>query len=853
MQSIGARGGSRSCLRLLVRAVAALSIAGIAVVAPTQLPAATAATTSLTTATSVTALADTVALADYPAGSNTVVIAQNSTTSVPIGASVASRLGAAMLVAANGTSASAELPQLSALGTTKVILVSDTPSWFNSAYRSTVTGTGITIKTTYGQTGILERSDSAASEVSGATRFVVAHTGYPDELGLAISLSSAIKIPLILWNSSTTSSAMDSFVDSHAAQELFFVAPESIVPFHLMVESQMPRVHRVTGTDYRQTQAWITTFAQTAGVITNSFVAAPSNSAQSQALAGLTASKKNTLMVQAGTPSAITTNSRATEMLDFWRAESTDVRLLGIGLTSANLTALTAPTNVARPAAPAFRIVNTELVGSAYKYTFTAVTGATSYVAYDTAGATLGTSSTSVITLPAQANGLLIVAKSGSTELSRLDVRMNSYDNSASRRSLVVGSTAGGVNHLVFLSGVKLPRLITRTVADPFDMDPSPSAAVPIAITCNAIFTDTGLDSTKQYAYNVQELTNVPAKSCNSAISATPASATSLIASQVPFPATTFPWAVRDENTDTQLKASPTIIGMMVEKAIDVTQPTPMARNVVPDEVVEATPDDVDGDEEGGLEAAPTPTYDAGTSTEDTKLPSSEPLRPNDESLSSEQNIEDATDAPIADAAASSYAIFFRWMAYIPEGKVFYPAFSGDPARPFSYFSGDDRTIPDPSGSSRFTQTIRMHFSSSPYVVYEETMGETKLFHCSGFATGCQQVAAATAPLTQLSQGPTWINPAAGVSGGTASATIPLLSTAPAIDVQWRVEARSSGVYLSGYHDNMPKHQFIFGPYPGQAYLGYSSPYVGYGQLPCLFASPTNYLPGCSINFNVQL
>lgn len=195
-----------------------------------------------------------------------------------------------------------------------------------------------------------------------------------------------------------------------------------------------------------------------------------------------------------------------------------------------------------------------------------------------------------------------------------------------------------------------------------------------------------------------------------------------------------------------------------------------------------------------------------------------------------------------------------RWIAYIPEPKIIFPGFSGDLAKPLLMFGGDGHGTNDPNGSVRFRQDVDFRFGSSHSRTYGEHMGTTHLYKCASPNVGCSLLASATAPLSELTLQYTTGTPVTGTAALRAEASNPLVGIAPPIDTMLLIKYSANGSYLTGYHDNMPKHEFYQGEPYSEWYKMYESPYISYAvQLHCLYSSPTSHVPGCAVTFNVLL
>lgn len=195
-----------------------------------------------------------------------------------------------------------------------------------------------------------------------------------------------------------------------------------------------------------------------------------------------------------------------------------------------------------------------------------------------------------------------------------------------------------------------------------------------------------------------------------------------------------------------------------------------------------------------------------------------------------------------------------RWVAYIPEARIVGPGFSGDVSRPVIMFGGDNHGTNQPNESVRFRQDVTFNFGAGNSRVYAEHMGATQRYHCLAPYVSCVLNSTATASTSGLNLllqggGATW-----GRAILRAEATNPLLSYAPPIDTQVRIELAQGRSYVAGYHDNMPKHEFYTGEPFSFFYKAYESSYVSYVvQVGCLLSAPTLPIPGCGVLFNALI
>lgn len=104
--------------------------------------------------------------------------------------------------------------------------------------------------------------------------------------------------------------------------------------------------------------------------------------------------------------------------------------------------------------------------------------------------------------------------------IAEFNFESNAYVDSQQRSSVVIAQNDGSTAHVMVLSPVKTPRLISRITRDDLGQT-SPEA--PIAITCSTTWSETGLNPSYYYKYKVTEFTNVNARACDPASAAQPA------------------------------------------------------------------------------------------------------------------------------------------------------------------------------------------------------------------------------------------------------------------------------------------------------------------------------------------
>jgi len=721
-----------------------------------------------------------------------VVVAENSAAAVHLASTYAAVRQLPVVVATSGTTTSDVTSRLSTLHATHVVLVSVTPSWFTTAFQSSLTSAGVT-KDSYIQSSDLFTRWTTASGTTAA-EYAIARSDNASAVNLATAYAMSRRIPLVIFESTTAAATLTSFFASVNGKKLTFFDP-AIVPGAQMTAAENEQMTTVDVSDPLKAFVWVADGAQLFGASSNRLLVAASDALDELGLAGVAAAKSSGLVAPAGARASLGTASRANEYLALWRNSTDSVALVGASYTAADLTTVAAPTTGTPSSSPDFRVTGLARTSTTFTLSMTSVAGATSYVGYDPSGATIATSTTSSLVFSAPVSSVLVVATGSSGELARIDVHTNQYDSTSDLSTLVTVDANGGTNHLKIFGTIHTPRLIARITNDPYGLPPdSLGLLTPIAITCENDYTDVTADGTKEYMYEVTDLTNVDVRACGSTYAQAPGSATAGIFNE-------------------KVTAPPTD-----QPCFCMSAKGNMANMVVP------------------IMA-----------------------RKSGSSMAQQLLTRKLTTAPVAGKEARRGPgdgwdpLITEWIAYIPESKIIYPDYSGDPAKPFVYFGGDGHGTWNPNESARFKQTVTWTWGSTHSVSYAEEMGTSHKYKCTYGAGSCTEIASATAPLSQLNATLLVSNATSGAAEITASATNPLVSGAPPIDTRVDIVLGTVVSFVYGYHDNMPKHEFYIGTPDSDAYKIYESSYVAAAQLPCLFSQPTAPIPGCGVFFNALI
>ncbi len=752
-------------------------------------PAAATTSTSLVTAATRQGLADAVNSGYFPSGSTTAVVAEDSAAAVHLASSYAAVRQLPVIVATAGTTTTDVTNRLSTLHATHAVLVSATPSWFTTTFPSALTAAGVTTDAYIESSDPFTRWTIAAGTT--APEYALARSDNATAVALATSYAEARRLPLVVWEPTTAASTLASFFTAVDGKRLTFFDP-SVVPGDQLTSNEGNDLTTVDLTDLKKAFTWVAAADQAFGAISNRIITAASDSVDELGLAGVAAAKAAAVVAPAGARASLATDSRANEYLGLWVSNTDSIAVIGTNFTATDVSSITAPTATVPAASPAFRVTDLTRTSTTFTIGLTSVASATSYQGYNAEGTLIATSSTPSLTFSAPVASALVVANGPSGELARIDVHANNYDATGSLENVAFIDASGGTNHLRLLGSIHTPRLITRITNDPFGAPPDNLGSMtPIAITCATDYTDVTGDGSKEYLYEVSNLTNVDVRACGSSYPIAAATATEGVQNaKVTAPPTDIPCFCMRANTFTKSVAT-------TDRKAGVSMAQKMIENA-------ESPTSADG--------------------------------------------KFARRGP-GDGWAP---ILTRWMAYIPESKVLFGPYP-DINRPFHYFAGDGHGTWNPNESARFKQDVTWTFGSGHSVNYSEFMGTSYGYKCQINATDCVQIESGTAPLSQLNatslgSGATW-----GSASLRAEATIPLVSFAPPIDTKVDIYISNVVSYVRGYHDNMPKHEFYIGT-PNSEYLKiYESNYVSAVQLPCLYSSPDLRIPGCGITFNAMI
>jgi len=788
-----------------------VAIAGLAIGAVTlsgaifpsllgSIPPASASTNSLLSQPTLGALAAAANTAGFPSGSSRAVVVPSASAAVVAqGAALAAKQGIPLVVSDSSTSASDTIAKLAALHATSVDLIG-LGSSFTSSFTTALSGS-VTVTTS-----ILNSDDEARSiaiaQASAFSHIVIVDTGHPTEMVAGANYAALDGDALILTNSGSLSSQpLKTFLTSFTAKTKTIIGSAQPIG-SLIADDQLETTDFVDVSDLAQATQDIASRVVNAGNTANDVYVAPPDQLGSVAINGLLARQKHAISLIAGPSTAIDDGSSAKSYLTLWGNETANVHLVGLGLTTAQATAVATPTLATRSAAPTFRPTALTPGSSTWTLSYTPISGVASYTAYDLWGTNLGSSTTSSIVMPNPITAIVLVANDAAgNEVKRFDYRVNTYagTGSDSQESAVMSSTYGGTNYLQFLGSLKVPRFITRIMTDPFSMEGSPVVTL-LGITCAANFTDAGQDATKQYEYDVQTMSVASNRACDPAASQTPSSTAPIQAAQIDVPLTEFPSFPE------------------VSKSADVTRSSLRAAGIA--RAASPTAMDV------GLMNATAHTSEKSNILAD---------------------MIGISEKGTARATLPDYLI--RYMGFIPEGLVpvpgyptlnsFYPqtAVAGDGRSEFGY---------DPAGSFRFRADVSLNFSNNT-VGLTRKFGESIRYNCTLFFGSCNVVQRKTAPESEIQMVSSSINSSGATFRIVTHATIPVIVPAPAIDSDLTIHLSAGNSYIVGGHDRMPVHEIYDGPQNSEFFV--PPAYHSNGHfVPCLFGIGND----CRVKVNVH-
>lgn len=791
------RGGIRATgLLLAVTLSASLGIAAPLAFA-TQ---AEAATGSLVTATGNKALGNDVAARTYPTASAAVVVRSDSDAIITQAAALAAVRGVPMIVADTGDTAAAVSSLVKARGASSVVLFG-TSTAFAASFKTDL-ATTLTITATVESNDYFARSVSAAAlSPATPTQFVVATTSAPSELRLASQYAISTGVPLVLFSGSEDPTAVTAFFNQYPKAALTIMGFTDF-PATLLSEDRSDSLEVVSMENASATALYVARRPLSVGYSQKKIYEAPSDQLAAGALASLMARTNKGVVLSAGATSSPNTASEALTFAGLVGAEATSVTLVGKGLTTAQATAAAAPTLTARAAPDGWRVTNLVPATSSFALSYNAAANATSYRAYDLEGTQVGSSSTTSMTIAGLPYGVTLVSySSAGAEIARLEVRENEYEVSANRETaLVAQARKTGRNYLKILGAVKVPRAITRITVDPFVEFSEPSYKE-IAVTCNFEFTDVGLDTTKQYTYEIATLSSGATQACDSTAPAL-TSSTETSVSSVTLPPTTFPeFAVAS-----------------AAKAMATTSSTPVVKKNA---------------------AMPTLSDSfvlraQGKDTVQSVAVAGEKLQPMTE----------------ARAASSLPDVYVRYQGFIPQDKVKVLTPPAQGLYQYTYFGGDNRSqyVGCSYCSFRFQATTRFPFASGGTVKTTPAIGESHEYRCTQGAQSCVLNRTASASLSTVYQA------GSSIAGNRATARVvvhsplPLIKAAPAIDGDMTFNIGAGRSTVTGTHDRMPVHEIFI----GVANSEYSTSYVSRDPfLGCLF--PLGPVGNCQVRVNQSL
>lgn len=797
---------------VVVTTALALTIAaltGLQGVTPERADAAT--TTQLVTGSSITATANSVRGVTHPgAATSGVVAAASDPVSIAQASALSSITGATLIVSTSTTNASAVNAIVAQKNITQLTFVG-LANAFPSSFRNAVDAR-VTVKKTALSNSPFSRSVSLVP--SGASTFVVAKGNNVPAMEAALSYSSASGAALLVLGETEPADSLRSFLLPFADPTIILAGDPGVTD--QLDSDDADRFGELLVDTPKNVDASYDTIIRShiteKNRAANKVAIAPGDDLSSFALATLVGKAQGSVTLPAGTKAAITVDSAAHRYLQLVKGELKTLTLIGTNTTSAQLTAAAAPSLVARTPAPSWTITDTTLGTSTWTVTYTARAGASKYSALSWDNSVIASSTSTSLQLQGTPDFLTLAAfDSNNNEIDRIYYRSNAYTPTTGRATVVTGTIQNGTANLRILGAAGVPRKIIRTPHDPYAMlDAVPLPSETVAITCNLVFTDTGLNPQLQWNYEVVNLTLKTGSGCGTA-AGTPISASGVPTAGLSLPLTQHPWAQTESTRRSHedlAKPRETSDGEQLLLPRVGQTVSDVARQQIAYET--AHPEAVEM-------AMPPAGYLAG------------PLQ---------------TEA--ATAAATGSQFVFSYQAYIPEKYILAPTYSGDINRPLTVFNGSDREWWD-------VNNIHTKFDIRAYVGDDEVfptkwVGTTERYHCKFEGSErvvCDYQESRTASDSGISV-TSQINGTTTVLTFTASINNPLEQFSQPIDGLMTATLTPRSWRLVGHHDRMPVHQFWWSPIYSEGTLAYMS------TDPWLFCLIPN-VPTCTSYVNVNM
>ena len=765
-------------------------VSGVVSVAPANTALATGASTVVVADPLLSGLSEQIGGIVDQTPSRVALAPAGDEVSLAIAAANAS-VGEYIPLMATSADPSEVLSQLSSFAPSTVELVG-APSSFGSSFVAALEQT-YSVDQSHVADAPFDRA-IAATDPAERDRVVVTDATDATRQALAAAYAVDVGAPLMIVDGQAAPSDMASVMEDNNTNEIVVVGDSAgSAAFELVGQDLSAKVRWLDTTDSTTMEQLAIRGMITSGRDAPRVVASTDPGIGARALAAMLA---NSIDAVTGSESAIA------EYSAMMYSPLAEIGVVGQSASAAKVSAIESGQPIPR-AVPNFRATDVTVSASDYSVSTTPVTGATSYSAYDEMGTLLATSQSPTVTVTGDPAPLSITAiDSSGGLLGQVQMRINDYSEPDNRDQIVVGSDSDGRNHLRFLGGAGVPRLINRL---PVSIYSSGSVDVEadtetIAITCAGDFTDGALDGTYQYTYEVTTL-NHDSETCALPPTVDPADAQ--VTGGVVFPATEYPAYAGLSSSPTATQAPD------AEQKADAGQ-GPRARMSLLQLATRST----------GLTA--------------------------NKGKGSALGREPLGGTPVSGDDWPD--VVFRYQGWIRKSQVFAPQHSGNLLKPYTYFHGDGRAE-DPNGSYRFQQNVRVRFGSAHNQYYDEHMGETIKYKCpTPWWWQCSEAARATASLSELSKTNSYHSNVYGWFTLDVDATNPLGPPgSPAITAEMSFIYGPGGTTILGYHDNMPSHEiWYYAVGWGEWERAYSSREVG---LQCL----VGFIPGCTTFVNVRL
>lgn len=661
----------------------------------------------------------------------------------PIATTLAGSIDSPLIIHDSGTTAASIRQVVQALGVSDIVYVGS-PNSFDTTFRNALSSVD-TSPTLHLAARAIDVSNSVLGLNANLGAVVtVSETDTSQAKTAATAVAVLTDTPLAMVSSSDPESSITSYAQLTKHSDHILISPRETLPVNLFASDATGQVTQQSYTldDY---MGWLLE-ASAMNIDARRVVAAPLSDLPSSMVAISRASFTSQAFLPVEFNQTVATGT-APRYAELWGPELGRVELVAPNTRYAHAASLGSPSMTLREAVPSFRAVSATVAGSNFLLGVTKPTGSARVAALDSEGLEVASTTGTSLTVPGAPRNLVIVALRGDgSELDYFDFKANDFTSA----NPAFGTAATDKVQIVAAGSLRTPRLVLRHEIDPSTGE-TLSAAVPVAFTCEPVFTQANPSTSKQWRY---EFVASASETTECGAASDIAGAGGLQYSGLVFPAITAP----------------------ASGAAVAGQSTAASR----------------GQAEGA-----------------SRRPSQSLV---EQSISF--GIESLAESELQRGPGDDWSDFvFRYDTYITD-RSFPVAFSVSGITGVLYGGGDDRTPERWSDSHRYRMEARLGFGGNHYIdTSYRHMGPTKIYGCTTvFSTNCPHVTRTqsvdTVWTTGQASGPT-------TARWTWNAESPNPFAGPGITAQLSVSVQAGKTVITGTHEMMPRHEIAFGPVPG--------------------------------------